>query len=116
MLAQLVMSRHWKETTVYRNDVHLLPKQLDGKVATLRLPALGPGLTVLTRGQAHFIVVEAEGPFEDPHYRSRSVRFSRWFCVVRFVFPVGQGVTVLASGRLLNLCCTMFLHGSDAGA
>ena len=65
VLVQLGWLSHWKETMVYRNDVHLLPKQLDGKVATLRLPALGAGLTVLTRRKADFIVVEAEGPFKD---------------------------------------------------
>ena len=36
--------------------------------------------------------------------------------MVRFIFPVLHGVTVLASGRLLNLCCATFLHEPDAGA
>ena len=52
------MLRYWKETTAYRNDVHLLPKLLDEKVPTLHLPALGGVLTVPT--VADFIVVEVK--------------------------------------------------------
>ena len=51
VLSQIDLLRYWMETTAYRNGVQLLPKELDGKVATLRLPALGAGLTVLTREQ-----------------------------------------------------------------
>ena len=36
--------------------------------------------------------------------------------MVRFIFTVLHGVTVLVSGRLLNLCCSTFLHEPDAGA
>ena len=48
-------------------DVQLLPKELDEKVVKLHFPALGAELTVLTREQAFFMVVEAQGPFKDPH-------------------------------------------------
>ena len=44
-LAQLVVLRNWKETETYKNDVHLLPTELDEKVAKMRLPALGTVLT-----------------------------------------------------------------------
>ena len=36
--------------------------------------------------------------------------------MVRFIFTVLHGVTVFASGRLLILCCSTFLHEPDAGA
>ena len=39
-----------------QNDVYLLPKQLDENVATLRLPALGAGLTVFTQEQAFSMI------------------------------------------------------------
>merc|ERR1711912_25769 len=39
-LAQLDILRNWRETTQYENDVYLLPKELDEKVAMLHLPAL----------------------------------------------------------------------------
>merc|ERR1711918_307614 len=40
-LAQLDLLKNWKETKAYKNDVYLLPKTLDEKVARLHLPALG---------------------------------------------------------------------------
>ena len=54
-------------TKAFKTDVQLLPKELDEKVVKLHLPALGAELTVLTREQAVFMVVEAQGPFKDPH-------------------------------------------------
>ena len=45
-LAQLDVLRNWKETEAYKNDIHLLPTELDEKVAKMRLPALGTVLTV----------------------------------------------------------------------
>ena len=45
-LAQLVVLRKWFETEAYKNDVHLLPTELDEKEAKMRLPALGTVLTV----------------------------------------------------------------------
>merc|ERR1719223_1310555 len=41
VLAQLDLLKNWKETKAYKNDVYLLPKELDEKVARLHLPALG---------------------------------------------------------------------------
>merc|ERR1712122_254513 len=53
----------------FKNEVYLLPKELDEKVAKLHLPALGAELTVLTQEQADYIGVKVEGPFKGPHYR-----------------------------------------------
>merc|ERR1712100_134411 len=54
-LAQLDLLRNYKETDAakkYKNDVYLLPKNLDEKVARLHLPSLGAQLTQLSKEQA----------------------------------------------------------------
>merc|ERR1712056_33046 len=53
----------------YKNDVYLLPKELDEKVANLHLPALGAELTQLTKEQADYIGVKSAGPFKGDTYR-----------------------------------------------
>jgi len=53
----------------YKNDVYLLPKELDEKVARLHLPALGAQLTVPTQQQADYIGVKVTGPFKGDTYR-----------------------------------------------
>merc|ERR1712190_361731 len=53
----------------YKNDVYLLPKELDEKVASLHLPALGAELTTLTKEQADYIGVKGAGPFKPDTYR-----------------------------------------------
>jgi adenosylhomocysteinase len=53
----------------YQNDVYVLPKHLDEKVARLHLDKLGVKLTQLTERQADYIGVPAEGPFKPDHYR-----------------------------------------------
>jgi len=68
-LAQLDLLKNWKETKAYKNDVYLLPKELDEKVARLHLPALGAQLTTLTKDQADYIGVKVEGPFKGAAYR-----------------------------------------------
>merc|ERR1719428_2156823 len=68
-LAQLDLLRNWKETKKYKNDVYLLPKELDEKVARLHLGALGAELTTLTKEQADYIGVNVEGPFKPDTYR-----------------------------------------------
>merc|ERR1711881_494539 len=67
-LAQLEL---WKErdTGKYDKKVYLLPKELDEKVARLHLGALGAKLTTLTKEQADYIDVKAEGPFKPDTYR-----------------------------------------------
>merc|ERR1712029_1259510 len=68
-LAQLDILKNWKETKAYKNDVYLLPKELDEKVARLHLPALGAQLTTLSKEQADYIGVKVEGPFKSDTYR-----------------------------------------------
>merc|ERR1712005_7741 len=67
-LAQLDLLKNIKEKK-YKNDVYLLPKQLDEKVARLHLGALGADLTVLTKEQADYIGVPVEGPYKPDTYR-----------------------------------------------
>merc|ERR1712182_131155 len=68
-LAQLDLLKNWKETKKYKNDVYLLPKELDEKVAKLHLPALGAQLTTLSKDQADYIGVKGEGPYKPDTYR-----------------------------------------------
>ncbi len=53
----------------YENDVYVLPKHLDEKVAALHLEKLGVMLTQLSNKQADYIGVPQEGPFKPDHYR-----------------------------------------------
>jgi adenosylhomocysteinase len=53
----------------YDNDVYVLPKHLDEKVAALHLDKLGAKLTVLSKQQADYIGVPANGPYKPDHYR-----------------------------------------------
>merc|ERR1711958_27206 len=62
VLAQLDILKNWQETKAYKNEVYLLPKELDEKVARLHLPALGAEMTALTKEQADYIGVKVEGP------------------------------------------------------
>jgi adenosylhomocysteinase len=57
------------KTDQYPLGVHVLPKHLDEKVARLHLDALGVRLTVLTKEQAAYIGVPADGPYKPDHYR-----------------------------------------------
>merc|ERR1712157_336800 len=69
VLAQLDIKKNCRENKTYKNDVYLLPKNLDEKVARLHLPALGANLTKLTKEQADYIGVGIEGPFKPETYR-----------------------------------------------
>jgi adenosylhomocysteinase len=53
----------------YKNDVYILPKHLDEKVARLHLAKLGVKLSVLSEEQAAYIGVPTQGPFKADHYR-----------------------------------------------
>ena len=53
----------------YKNEVYILPKHLDEKVAALHLDRVGAKLTKLTEDQASYIGVTPEGPFKPEHYR-----------------------------------------------
>merc|ERR1711964_581837 len=67
-LAQLEL---WKErdSGKYKNDVYLLPKALDEKVARLHLPALGANLTTLSKEQSDYLGIPVEGPYKPDSYR-----------------------------------------------
>lgn len=53
----------------YANQVYVLPKHLDEKVARLHLEALGVNLTELTKEQAEYLGVDVAGPYKPEHYR-----------------------------------------------
>ncbi len=53
----------------YRNEVYVLPKHLDEKVARLHLAKVGAKLTELSAEQAAYIGISAQGPFKPEHYR-----------------------------------------------
>ena len=53
----------------YPVGVHVLPRQLDEKVARLHLGKLGAKLTDLTESQASYIGVPLEGPYKPEGYR-----------------------------------------------
>jgi hypothetical protein len=67
-LAQIEL---WTKAETYKNDVYVLPKHLDEKVAALHLEKLGVKLTKLSDKQAGYIGVPVEGPFKPDHYRYR---------------------------------------------
>ena len=66
VLAQIEL---WTNTSAYQNEVYVLPKHLDEKVAALHLEKLGVKLSKLTEKQASYIGVPVEGPFKPDHYR-----------------------------------------------
>merc|ERR1712151_1172821 len=68
-LAQIDLLENWQTKKAYKNDVYLLPKALDEKVAAFHLPALGANLTKLSKEQADYINVGENGPFKGDHYR-----------------------------------------------
>merc|ERR1712019_106953 len=69
VLGQLDLLDNWKNNKGYKNEVYLLPKALDEKVAAFHLPALGANLTKLTKEQADYINVGENDPFKGDHYR-----------------------------------------------
>jgi adenosylhomocysteinase len=66
VLAQIEL---WTKSETYQNEVYVLPKHLDEKVAALHLEKLGVKLSKLTPKQAAYIGVSTEGPFKPDHYR-----------------------------------------------
>ncbi len=66
VLAQLEL---WSNSDNYKNEVYMLPKHLDEKVAKLHLEKLGVELEELTTDQADYIGVKREGPFKPSYYR-----------------------------------------------
>jgi adenosylhomocysteinase len=66
VLAQLDL---WKNSGKYKIGVHLLPKELDEKVARIHLEALGGKLSKLSESQAGYLGLKPDGPFKPEHYR-----------------------------------------------
>ena len=66
VLAQIELFQHAEK---YSNQVYVLPKHLDEKVARLHLGRIGAKLTVLTAEQATYLGVDAHGPYKPDHYR-----------------------------------------------
>lgn len=58
-----------QNTGEYENQVYVLPKILDEKVARLHLASLGVELTELTKEQAEYLGVDKAGPYKADHYR-----------------------------------------------
>ena len=65
-LAQIEL---WTNSEAYGNDVYMLPKHLDEKVAKLHLAKIGVELTELRKDQADYIGVAQEGPYKPEYYR-----------------------------------------------
>jgi adenosylhomocysteinase len=66
VLAQIEL---WKHGDRYKNEVYLLPKHLDEKVARLHLQRIGADLTTLSAEQADYIGVPVGGPYKPDYYR-----------------------------------------------
>ena len=66
VLAQMEL---WNNGDNYKNEVYILPKHLDEKVARLHLDRIGVKLSKLDAEQAAYIGVAPEGPFKPEHYR-----------------------------------------------
>ncbi len=66
VLAQIEL---WQRGDQYDNQVYILPKHLDEKVARLHLDRIGVKLTPLDQDQADYIGVKPEGPYKPEHYR-----------------------------------------------
>jgi adenosylhomocysteinase len=65
-LAQIEL---WNNSKNYDNEVYMLPKHLDEKVAALHLERMGAELTTLQDYQADYIGVKVQGPFKPEYYR-----------------------------------------------
>jgi adenosylhomocysteinase len=65
-LAQIEL---WNNAKAYKNEVYMLPKHLDEKVAFLHLAKIGVELTELRQDQAEYIGVTQAGPYKPEHYR-----------------------------------------------
>ena len=65
-LAQMEL---WNNAKAYKNEVYMLPKHLDEKVAFLHLAKIGVELTELSKEQADYIGVTQAGPYKPEHYR-----------------------------------------------
>ena len=65
-LAQIEL---WNNSEKYDNEVYVLPKALDEKVARLHLDKIGVKLTTLTNEQSEYLGIAKEGPYKPEMYR-----------------------------------------------
>jgi adenosylhomocysteinase len=65
----MVQIEFFKHAEKYGNEVYILPKVLDEKVARLHLQKIGANLTALSKEQADYINVPVNGPYKPEHYR-----------------------------------------------
>ena len=66
VLAQIEL---WEKYQDYQNEVYVLPKHLDEKVARLHLERIGANLTELTQEQSEYLDIPVQGPYKPEHYR-----------------------------------------------
>ncbi|MCF6232424.1 MAG: adenosylhomocysteinase [Rhodobacteraceae bacterium] len=66
VLAQIEL---WTKGDEYKNEVYILPKHLDEKVARLHLDRIGVKLSKLSNEQASYLGISADGPYKPEHYR-----------------------------------------------
>jgi len=66
VLAQIEL---WERSDQYSVDVHVLPKALDEKVASLHLKKIGANLTQLNAEQSDYLGIATKGPYKPEHYR-----------------------------------------------
>ncbi len=66
VLAQIEL---WQNADKYQKQVYMLPKTLDEKVARLHLKKIGVELDTLSKTQADYLSISAEGPFKPEYYR-----------------------------------------------
>ena len=64
-----MLFRSYNNKGEYAKKVYTLPKHLDEKVAALHLDKIGVKLTKLTKQQADYLGLPAQGPFKPSHYR-----------------------------------------------
>jgi adenosylhomocysteinase len=66
VMAQLEL---FNNTSAYKNEVYVLPKTLDEKVARLHLEKIGVNLTKMTQAQSDYLGIKVDGPYKPDHYR-----------------------------------------------
>ncbi len=59
----------WHNSSNYKNELYVLPKELDEKVARLHLDKVGANITTMTQEQSDYLGIPVEGPYKPSHYR-----------------------------------------------
>ena len=100
VMAQIELWSNQK-TGKYKNQVYLLPKSLDEKVAMLHLGKLGAKLTKLTKAQSEYLGIPQEGPFKPENYRYWTQDLNR----SRKSLPALRRRAFLRMARLRDAAC-----------